>query len=185
MSSASEIRIRSKLYYYAAEVKSVYDGDTITVDLDLGLGLWRRHQTIRFWKVSAPEVRGSAREKGLIVRDFVRDLILGKNVLLRTILDKRGQDRTGKFGRLLGEVLMEGDEGDVINLNELLIEKGMAAPLGEDGSSVRSLVLSRSVDTEMSATILCRYCGEVRQVNEALGVVEICPNCLDPAYPLL
>lgn len=36
MNTHSDIRLTSKLYYYAADVTDVYDGDTITVDLDLG-----------------------------------------------------------------------------------------------------------------------------------------------------
>lgn len=29
-----------KLYYYKAKVTSVYDGDTCTVDIDLGMKSW-------------------------------------------------------------------------------------------------------------------------------------------------
>jgi micrococcal nuclease len=106
MPTIGDLRLGSKLYYYAATVTDVYDGDTFTVDMDLGLGMGRRGQRIRLWKVNAPEVRGAEREQGLAVRDYVRALILEKTVLLRTILDKRGVDSTEKFGRLLGEVLV-------------------------------------------------------------------------------
>jgi len=35
------------LYYYRAEVQSVYDGDTCTLNIDLGLGTWAHHEKIR------------------------------------------------------------------------------------------------------------------------------------------
>lgn len=88
MTELSDLRLKSKLYFYAAHVTEVYDGDTFTVNLDLGLGMWRLGQKVRMWKVNTPELSGVDRERGMQVRDFVQDLILDKNILLRTILDK-------------------------------------------------------------------------------------------------
>ena len=197
------LKSKSKLYHYAAHVTKVYDGDTITVDIDLGLGLWRHDQTIRLWKIDTPELRGPEREDGLRVRDFVRGLILDRDILLRTILDKRGQDRTGKFGRLLGEVLVEDDTQELINVNDLLLEQKMALPMGEDGSRP-PVETPASVDTPVPAAVPvegepmpttenancveCRYCGEARDilfdVTSNVKIVEICPNCLDKRYQI-
>ena len=66
------------------------------------------------------ELRGDEREKGLKVRDFVRNLILNKKIIVRTIDDKKG-----KYGRLLAVILVKVD-GKEINLNELLVKKGLA-----------------------------------------------------------
>ena len=175
MTQLTNLKLKSKLYFYAAQVTEVYDGDTITVDLDLGLGIWRRDQKIRLWKIDTPEIRGSQREEGLRVRDFVRSLILDKPILLRTILDKRGQDRTGKYGRLLGEVLLESQDGQVVNLNELLLEHGMALPMTGGGAIARTLV------ERLPARITCPFCGETRQVDVESAMVEVCPNCLAEA----
>ncbi|MEZ4639339.1 MAG: hypothetical protein R2856_30985 [Caldilineaceae bacterium] len=70
------------------------------------------------------------------MRDFVRDYILDQDILLRTILDKRGEDQTGKFGRLLGEILVEDDDGQIVNINDLLLSEGMALPMDEGGSTI-------------------------------------------------
>ena len=35
------------MYEYKAQVVSVYDGDTLTVDIDLGFEVWLRKQKIR------------------------------------------------------------------------------------------------------------------------------------------
>lgn len=186
MPTIGDLRLRSKLYYYGAYVTDVYDGDTFTVDIDLGLGMWRRGQRIRLWKVNTPEVRGDERERGLEVRDHVRALVLGKTILLRTILDKRGVDSTEKFGRLLGEILLHTADGEVINLNEHLLAEGMARPVTAGGVTLveedAPTPLPRSSQTPTH--IYCPYCGEVRAVDPLSGRVTRCPNCLDGEQPL-
>ncbi len=185
MSTHSALKLKSRLYYYAAHVIDVYDGDTITVNLDLGMGVWRHNQRIRFWKINTPEVRGPEREEGLRVRDFVRDLLLDKDILLRTILDKRGEDRTGKFGRLLGEILLEDDNGKIININKLLLQTGRARLTGADGSTPSAAAVPPGVQAApqaMPSSSHCPHCGEMRHIDGQTGMVEECPNCLDPAY---
>lgn len=179
MFALASLKSKSKLYYYVAKVTDVYDGDTFTADLDLGLGLWRHEQTVRLWRVNTPEVKGPEKEQGLQVRDFVSNLILNKPILLRTILDRRGQDRTEKFGRLLGEVLIEGENGELINLNELLLNQGMGLPVDEGGTTLRSVP---PTDTPLPAAINCPYCGQLRPVDAATVTIAQCANCLDEAH---
>ena len=57
------------MYEYHGFVSEVYDGDTITVDIDLGFYIHIHNQKFRLLYINAPEVRGSEREKGLISRD--------------------------------------------------------------------------------------------------------------------
>jgi micrococcal nuclease len=181
VSTIADVRLRSKLYYYAATVTDVYDGDTFTVDIDLGLGLWRRGQRIRLWKVNTPEVRGAEREQGLAVRDYVRALILERIILLRTILDKRGVDSTEKYGRLLGEIILESQDGNLLNLNEHLLAEGMGRPMTISGTTLvdeeAPAPLPRGSQT--LAQIHCPYCGEVRAIDPLTEMVAQCPNCLD------
>lgn len=87
------------LYHYRAFVTDVYDGDTITVDIDLGLGVWVKGEKIRLYGINTPEVRGYEKIKGIESRDFVRNKILNQDIILKTI-----KDESGKFGRLLGVV---------------------------------------------------------------------------------
>lgn len=183
MTSHADLKLQAKLYYYVAQVTNVYDGDTMTVDLDLGLGVWRHGQTIRLWKINAPELKGAERDQGLAVRDLVRGQVLNKSVLVRTILDKRGADRNEKFGRLLGEVLVPNADPTLepVNLNEWLLTQGLVGPMGEDGSRPRG---AAPADLAPPATIVCPFCGEIRQVDPVTTLVDRCPNCLDPAQPL-
>ena len=180
MATLAGLKVKSQLYHYVAHVTEVYDGDTITVDLDLGLGIWHHEQTIRLWRVNTPEVKGPERERGLAVRDLVRTLILDKPILLRTILDRRGQDRTEKFGRLLGEILVEGENGELINVNEWLLAQGMGLPVDEGGTTLRSLL---PADAPVPAALACPFCGQARRLDATTLIIEACSNCLDEPHP--
>ncbi len=107
-----------QLYHYKAVVTGVYDGDTITVNIDLGLNTWINNEKIRLVRIDAPELRGSSRNKGLKSRDFLRELLLNKQVLLQTIKDKKE-----KYGRYLAEVWLETPAGKFLNVNDLMVEK--------------------------------------------------------------
>ena len=110
----------ARLYEYRAEVVSVYDGDTITVNVDLGFATWLREEKIRLHGINAPEVRGPERPEGLKARDWLREKLKGRKILLRTV-----RDRKGKFGRYLATVFVK--EGNAwVNVNRALIEAGHA-----------------------------------------------------------
>jgi micrococcal nuclease len=105
-------------YVYRAEVLSVYDGDTITVALDLGLSIKVRAKC-RLLGIDTPEIRTkSAAEKkaGYTARDRVRELILGKTVVLHSVA------KPDKYGRLLVKVWAE--DGSCVN--QLLLDEGLA-----------------------------------------------------------
>lgn len=111
------------MYEYEANVTAVYDGDTITVDIDLGLGVWVRGEKIRLIGIDAPEVRGPERPEGLKSRDWLRALVLEKTVVLQTI-----KDRKGKYGRYLAHVFLPPDEhgGEPVNVAELSVLASMS-----------------------------------------------------------
>jgi len=104
-------------YIYKANVIKVYDGDTITVIVDLGFKI-KTTEKIRLSNIDTPEIRGSEREDGLVSKKWLLDKILGKDIILKTFRDKKG-----KYGRYIGEIYLEGEE---ISLNEQLINNGLA-----------------------------------------------------------
>lgn len=113
--------MKKQLYIYEAFVTKVYDGDTITVNIDLGLTTSINGEKIRLHRINTPEVRGPEKPEGLKARDFLRGLILDKKIVLETIKDKKG-----KYGRYLGEIFLEMEDGSWLNLNDHLVEKGFA-----------------------------------------------------------
>lgn len=108
------------LYFYKARVIDVYDGDTCRVDIDLGLKTWIKNERIRLSRINAPELRGVEREKGLLSRDYLRELIFEKEILLQT-----AKDQVGKYGRYLGELWIQID-GEWKNVNDLMVQNGFA-----------------------------------------------------------
>ena len=104
------------MYNYNARILSVYDGDGVFhAKVDMGMNLFQR-KDIRLFGVDTPELRGENKKAGIIVRDFVRELILGEDVIIRT-----QKDKTGKYGRLLASVII-----DDVDLAQLLLDKGYA-----------------------------------------------------------
>ena len=115
--------MNDNFYFYKAKVISVYDGDTITVDIDLGFNVTLHKQKIRLFGIDTPELRGLEREQGLISKKWLEDKILGKDIILESIKDK-----TGKYGRILGIIYTldeTNDKPQYININEQIINLGL------------------------------------------------------------
>lgn len=109
------------LYHYKGVITSVYDGDTCTVDIDLGLHSWVRDEKLRLNRINAPELKGNEKPEGLKSRDFLRSKILGKEVTIQTIKDKEE-----KYGRYLAEIWLEEKKGEFTNINDLLVKEKFA-----------------------------------------------------------
>lgn len=103
------------MYQYKAKVIDVYDGDTITAMVDLGFYHFQQMK-FRLYGIDTPEIRGEEREKGLVVRDIVRAMILDKEVIINSYKDKQE-----KYGRYLANIII----GDV-DLNQWLVQNGHA-----------------------------------------------------------
>lgn len=110
----------AELFHYTAHVQSVYDGDTCRVDIDLGLGIWVRNEKLRLMRINAPEMTGADKVLGAASRDFLRELIDGKEIIIETVKDQRG-----KYGRYLAEIWIELD-AVWVNANDALVAAGHA-----------------------------------------------------------
>lgn len=114
---ASNIEPNDSLYWYQAVVSGVYDGDTITASIDLGLDIGLYNQKLRLARINAPELPTL---EGEASRDFLSSWVNGKDIIIQT--KKDGKE---KYGRYLAEVWVEVD-GKWINMNSLMLEKGFA-----------------------------------------------------------
>lgn len=113
--------MKKTLYHYKAIVQNVYDGDTCTVDIDLGLHTWIKGEKLRLNRINAPEVTGKERLKGLKSKEYLKSLILNKEVFIETIKDKKE-----KYGRYLAEVWLEQTPDNFLNINDLMVKNGFA-----------------------------------------------------------
>jgi micrococcal nuclease len=113
-------------YLYSARVLDVIDGDTLKVELDLGLSVYKVEK-LRLFGVNTPETYGVSKDseeykKGVEATNFVVDALqeADENILVETI-----KDREGKYGRLLALVYFEKG-----CLNQILVEEGLAIDIG-------------------------------------------------------
>ena len=106
--------------YRVIEVLKVYDGDTITVRLDLGFGISKK-DNIRFARINAPEIRGEERPQGLISRDWLRERISKAVQENKILIIKTEKDRKGKYGRYIGELYIDG-----VCVNDELVSESLA-----------------------------------------------------------
>ena len=114
------------MYEYRVKVLRVVDGDTVDVDIDLGFGVVLSDERVRIMGIDTPESR--TRDKvekifGLASKNRLKSL-LGKTAILKTQINKDGEDMKGKFGRVLGDFVTE----DGRMATDVLIEEGHCVP---------------------------------------------------------
>lgn len=111
------------MYEYRVKILRIVDGDTVDVDIDLGFGVWIHKERVRIMGIDTPESRTRDRvEKlfGLAAKARLGEL-LGETAILKTQIDKSGEDARGKFGRVLGDFVV----GDRM-VTEIMLEEGHA-----------------------------------------------------------
>jgi len=117
------------MYEYRATVLKIVDGDTVDVDIDLGFGVVLKDERIRIMGIDTPESR--TRDKvekqfGLAAKKRLKEL-LGKHCVLRTQINKGGEDMRGKFGRVLGDFNVYDHNKDAWRpVTDILVEEGHA-----------------------------------------------------------
>jgi micrococcal nuclease len=118
-------------YVYYASIYDVYDGDSVTVDVDLGMGVWLNGQKMRLLGINSPELRGDTRQEGIAAREFLVDLIKKYSIVpgKMKVVIKTYKDKKGKYGRWLCEIVGRNhDTGSPVRINRAMIEGGHAVP---------------------------------------------------------
>ena len=113
------------MYEYKALINRIIDGDTVDIDIDLGFGVWLRDERVRIMGIDTPESRTSdttEKQFGLAAKARLKELIPeGSMQVLKTEVNKNGEDMKGKFGRILGDFLIEKKK-----VTEILVGEGHA-----------------------------------------------------------
>lgn len=138
-------------YEYKAKVTDVVDGDTITVDIDLGFEIFLCNQKVRLLGIDTPESRTvNKAEKvfGTLSKEFAKKFIdscKDKLVILRTYIEKSEvnapivNEQKEKFGRILGRII-NPETKEV--LNDELVKNYLAVKyLGENKEEIKNLHL--------------------------------------------
>lgn len=108
---------------YTADNITCYDGDTCTMDFDLGLDLVLRQQTVRLCDINAPELKGASKSAGVASRDYLRMLLTQTSTAsVEVVINDNARDN---FGRWLGYLYLDGK-----SINALMVQSGHAAPYG-------------------------------------------------------
>ena len=106
------------MYEYNCKVKKVVDGDTVDVVIDLGFDIHFATR-VRLYGMDTPESRTRNKDekvRGYMSKDFLEEWMEKDDVIIRTRRDKKG-----KFGRVLGEMIVRGE-----NVNKLMIKECLA-----------------------------------------------------------
>ena len=108
---------------YDVKVIKVVDGDTVDVDIDLGFGVTLTDERVRIMGIDTPESRTRDKVEDLFgeaAKARLKELMADGGKLITTE-DRKGEDMKGKFGRILGDFLVDGKK-----VTDILIEEGHA-----------------------------------------------------------
>ena len=103
------------MYEYKVKIVKIVDGDTVDVDIDLGFGVWLKDERVRIMGIDTPESRTRdlvEKKFGLAAKEKLTQLLQGTPVL-KTQINKDGEDMKGKFGRILGELFIDDNDKSV------------------------------------------------------------------------
>jgi micrococcal nuclease len=121
------------MFEYTINITRVVDGDTVDGEIDLGFDV-RTKKRIRLYGINAPESRTRNKAEkvlGLAAKKRLQELVAAADVVR---LRSHG---SGKYGRVLGELLIEKNES---------IEDGDINELYEDGEwiSIATILIKES-----------------------------------------
>jgi micrococcal nuclease len=122
------------MYEYSCKVERVVDGDTCDVVLDLGFNILHKCR-VRLFAIDTPESRTRNRDekaRGILAKNFLKEAVEnGEKVIIQTKL----KDSRGKFGRVLGDVVVDG-----VNINQSMVNNFHAAPyFGQSKEAIQAV----------------------------------------------
>ena len=107
-----------------AEIVEWYDGDTAVVNVTT-------QYRVRLLDCWAPEVRGDEKESGLKSKEYIKSICPeGSTVRLKIPTTGRLQDSL-TFGRVLGEIWSQSEDGEWHNVSDQMVKEGFATKTKE------------------------------------------------------
>lgn len=149
-------------YTYKCKILRVVDGDTIDIDIDLGFGVWLHRERVRVVGIDTPESRTRdlvEKTFGLAAKARVKSLC---PVGSMQILKCEEYDAKGKFGRILGDFIL--DDG---TLSDIMVSEGHA--VAYFGGSKEEIALKHEANRQK---LLREGVVTSDQVNTAIRKME-------------
>ena len=109
------------MYTYKAKLDRIIDGDTVDAHIDLGFDI-TVHKRIRLAGIDTPESRTrdlEEKERGLASKARLEELLEGGEFVVES-------KEVGKYGRVLGELIVYPEGELPVNINETLVAEGYA-----------------------------------------------------------
>ena len=162
------------MYEYRCKILKVVDGDTVDVDIDLGFGVVLSDERVRIMGIDTPESRTRdlvEKKFGLAAKEKLKELLKGRPVL-KTQIARDGEDMKGKFGRILGDFILDEDGDGVIEDGEGRLA---TAVMAEEGHCVPYFGGSKE-DTQAAHMVNRKKlieAGVVDMTLEEAGVIQI------------
>ena len=120
--------LRDSLFTYRAKCRRVIDGDTLELDIDLGMAV-SIVKKVRLRGIDTPEVYGVKKDSeeykaGKKASEFVKEALF-EDGESKTLWICTHKDKEGKYGRYIVEVWLDVDD-QFVSLNTLLVDKELA-----------------------------------------------------------
>jgi len=106
------------------KVIKVYDGDTVTIATRLPHDTTVYRFSVRLRGIDSPEIHGKTEnEKALAIksRDALSQLIYHKIIMIKNV-------EYEKYGRLLADIYLMGEESTNLSINQWMIDQKYAVP---------------------------------------------------------
>lgn len=121
------------MYEYKCQVTRVVDGDTCDCILDLGFSILHKCR-VRLYGIDTPESRTKnldEKARGKLASKFLKESIeKGKEIILKSEL----KDSKGKYGRVLGSIIVDG-----LDINQAMVAQNLAvAYFGQSKADVEA-----------------------------------------------
>tara|TARA_R100001440_G_scaffold35695_2_gene54771 strand:+ start:7083 stop:7505 length:423 start_codon:yes stop_codon:yes gene_type:complete len=108
------------VYEYKCQVTRVVDGDTVDCVLDLGFSILHKCR-VRLYGIDTPESRTrdlDEKARGKLASKFLKEAIDNGN---KIVLKSQLKDSKGKYGRVLGSIVVDG-----LDINKAMVANNLA-----------------------------------------------------------
>lgn len=108
----------------------VVDGDSLVLSVSPAFNVWWEGYRFRLHGIDTYEMNAkdeAERALAIKARDFVRQAIEGKSVVVRSIKNTHGAEKIDSFGRYLVEIFYVDEVSGVqLSLNNMLLQQHLA-----------------------------------------------------------